>query len=94
MENETIHIILKGECPIKKNAMKKLWFRIDAKGNKIPLKFPLMYYPDPYKNWVKDNIGRLATYKSKHPEIGFNSQYNPGSVVIFQIWKKTTLSTK
>ncbi len=63
---DTICIILKGECPIKKNAMKKLWFRTDKKGNKIPLKFPIMYYPKEYENWVKDNIARLAVFKTKH----------------------------
>lgn len=67
----TIHIILKGECPIKKNAMKKLWFRTDKNGNKIPLKFPIMYYPKKYEDWVKENIGLLATFKSKHTEIKF-----------------------
>ena len=68
---DTIHIILKGECPIKKNAMKKLWFRTDKNGNKIPLKFPIMYYPKPYEDWVKENIGLLATFKSKHTDIKF-----------------------
>ena len=68
---DTIRIILKGECPIKKNAMKKLWFRTDKKGNKIPLKFPIMYYPKKYVDWVKENITHLAVYKTKHSEIKF-----------------------
>ena len=63
---DTIRIILKGECPIKKNAMKKVWFRVDKRGNKIPLKFPIMYYPKEYENWIKDNITRLAVFKTKY----------------------------
>jgi Holliday junction resolvase RusA-like endonuclease len=68
---ETIRITLTGECPIKKNAMKKLWFRTDKKGNQIPLKFPIMYYPKPYEEWVKQNISHLAIFKVKNPDIKF-----------------------
>jgi len=68
---ETLRIVLSGECPIKKNSMKKLWFRTDKNGNQIPLKFPIMYYPKPYEEWVKENISHLAIFKVKNPDIKF-----------------------
>ena len=63
---DTIHVVLEGECPIKKGDMKKKWFRYDKKGNKIPLKFPIMYYSKKYEDWVKQNISHLAVCKTKH----------------------------
>lgn len=60
-----LKIILKGECPIKKNGMGQLWFRKDKYGNKVPMERPIHYYTEKYTKWAKSCADQLIIYKHK-----------------------------
>lgn len=66
-----LHIIIPGDCAIKKNSMQKMFFRKDAQGRPVPLKFPIYYYDDKYKKWAKEAVQALAVFKSKNTHIKF-----------------------
>jgi len=87
MASEPIVITLQGNCPIKKNAAGKLWFRTDPKTKaKIPLKFPIIYYQDNYTKWAKEAVQHLIAWKQKCPvRFPLSGSY----FVSFWIWRDT-----
>lgn len=65
MNKFTLHFTILGDCPIKKNAAKTMWFRTDHLGNRIPMKFPLHIWSDKYKEWASKAVQELALQKLK-----------------------------
>lgn len=65
MNKFTLHFIIPGDCPVKKNAAHSMWFRNDQYGNKVPLKFPLHIWSDKYKDWAKIAVQELYLQKEK-----------------------------
>lgn len=82
MATAPIIIRLEGNCPIKKNAAGKIWYR-DGK----PLKFPIIYYQANYQKWAKEGVQHLMAFKQKFTAVKF--PLTGSYFVSFWMWRDT-----
>lgn len=86
MATTPIIIRLEGNCPIKKNDVDKIWYRMQG-GKKVYLPYPLVYYNKRYTDWAKIAVQRLISFKEKFTAVNFPLK---GSYFVsFWIWRNT-----
>jgi hypothetical protein len=91
-----IVITIKGNCVVKKNSMKHATHRYNKDGQAIPLKAPVTYYTDAYKEWETQAVQACTVFRSKLENEGvpfpLREKYNMKCLFFFDTMKDVDLS--